>query len=68
MISFQPEKETPAPSAGGRVVDGEYDVRGVLPGEYRVEVRAWVTTEKIVKGPFGPTKEAPQHHSQTVLG
>lgn len=57
VISFQPEKETPGPSMGGRVIDGEYDLHGVLPGVYRVEVRAWVTNEKIVNGPFGPTKE-----------
>lgn len=57
VISFQPEAETPGPSVGARIVDGAYDLHDVLPGVYRVEVRAWVTNEKIVNGPFGPTKE-----------
>lgn len=57
VISFQPEKETPGPSVGGRIVDGEYEVQGLVPGTYRVEVRCWVTTNKTVNGPFGPTKE-----------
>ena len=39
VISFQPEKETPGPSAEP-VIEGEYDLHGVLPGVYRVEVRA----------------------------
>jgi hypothetical protein len=57
VISFQPEKETRAPSVGGRIVDGEYDVQGLVPGMYRVEVRSWATTSKTVNGPFGPTQE-----------
>jgi hypothetical protein len=57
VISFQPEKETPGPSAGGRIVDGEYEVPNVLPGTYRVEIRSWKTTDKIVNGPLGPAKE-----------
>jgi len=57
VISFQPEKETPGPSVGGQIIDGEYELHGVLPGVYRVEVREWVTSDKIVNGPFGPTKE-----------
>src|SRR5690242_19391037 len=57
MISFQPEKETPGPSVGGRIVDGEYEVSKVLPGAYRVEIRSWKTTDRIVTGPLGTAKE-----------
>jgi hypothetical protein len=57
VISFQPEKETPGPSAGGRIVDGEYEVPNVLPGVYRIEIRSWQTTEKVVNGPLGRAKE-----------
>jgi hypothetical protein len=57
VISFQPQIETAGPSMGGRIVDGEYELQGVLPGVYRVEVRSWVTNDKTVNGPFGPTKE-----------
>lgn len=57
VISFQPEKETPGPSVGGRIVDGEYEVPGVLPGAYRVEIRSWKTTDRIVNGPLGRANE-----------
>lgn len=57
VISFQPEKETAGPSVGDRIVDGQYELKGVLPGTYRVEIRSWVTNDKTVNGPFGPTKE-----------
>ena len=43
LVSFRPQPGTASPSAGAKIVDGEFSVApdgGLLPGEFRVEITA----------------------------
>ena len=50
-----------SPSAGAEIVDGHFAIpakKGLLPGQFRVEIRATRATGKTIKDPlFGATEE-----------
>ena len=55
-ISFMPQQGTESPTAGGTIVHGAYrvdSVKGVLPGQYRVEIRGLRKTGRKVQPPVG---------------
>ena len=50
-VEFRPLSGTASPTAGSPIVDGSYKInadKGVLPGKFRVEIRAMRTVEKPV--------------------
>ena len=54
LVTFRPAGGTAGPEFSGTVADGKYRVPiRVLPGDYRVEVRAWRKTGRMVKMPSG---------------
>jgi hypothetical protein len=58
LVTFRPTPKTEGPDFSSDVVNGDYRVaKGVLPGEYVVDVRSWQKTGKIVKTPQGDTTD-----------
>jgi hypothetical protein len=54
LVTFRPAAGAVGPEFSGTVAEGKYRVTiRVLPGDYRVEVRAWRKTGRIVKIPYG---------------
>ena len=54
VVTFRPTAGTAGPDFSGIVAEGNYRVPMlVLPGDYRVEVRAWRKTGRILKLPGG---------------
>jgi hypothetical protein len=64
-IAFRPSGGTRSPSAGCEIVEGRFSLhrdKGVLPGEFRVEIQANRTGNKTVNDPlFGPTEIQEQY-------
>jgi hypothetical protein len=53
LVTFWPAAGTSGPEFSGAVVKGQYRVpMRVVPGNYRVEVRAWRKTGRMVKVPY----------------
>ena len=54
LINFQPAPGVEAPSAGGAIANGSYDLpanSGLMPGEYRVIIQAFKKTGKQIVNP-----------------
>ena len=55
LVSFRPQPGTASPSAGAKIVDGDFSVAsdgGLLPGEFWVEITASRPTGKKVRTRF----------------
>ena len=51
-INFQPAERGSAPSSGGGVVEGRFDLpdnKGLVPGKYRVSIKAFKKTGRMFK-------------------
>ena len=72
-IRFLPQKGTKAPVVSGVIKDGKYDTKatkGVQPGSYRVEIRAYNPDEPKPVGPLAPPRQQllpPRYNSQSTL-
>jgi len=63
-ISFRPTKGTSGPGAGSTISNGEYGVvskKGLMPGEYRVEIMAWRKTGLKVRAASGDLIDEIEH-------
>ena len=57
-ISFIPDPGTDGVSEGAQIRNGQYQLsKGLIVGNYSVEIRAWKNTGKRVNGPYGETDE-----------
>jgi hypothetical protein len=58
LVTFLPAPGTAGPEFSGTLTGGEYRVpKAVLPGDYKVKVRAWQKTGRMVKSPQGEMTE-----------
>ena len=54
QVRFVPKPETPGPEFSAQIVNGDYRVaKGVLPGEYVVQIRFWKETGRVTKDLHG---------------
>lgn len=64
-IAFRPMGSTESPSSGSEIVNGHFSIpgdKGLMPGEFRVEIQAVRKTGKTVDDPlFGPTDVEEQY-------
>jgi hypothetical protein len=57
-IAFIPDRGTAGVSEGAQIRNGQYELsKGLVVGNYSVEIHAWKHTGKRVKGPYGETDE-----------
>ena len=61
-ISFQPVAGNAAPSSGGGVIGGQFDLpadRGLMPGKYQVTIAAFRSTGRMFPGPVASPESVP---------